>query len=180
MHSPRTQALHHSLKLRGHAAEMRARHNAAKIALWQLLRAGQQGAWFRRQVVLLGSCIVDFYCPAAKLVVEVDGAYHAEPARKRADARTFSDDALSLIVRSSEGGLRKPETSASAPCSRLCSRFLGELSRHARTGGREILVHRCYGCRLEPQHATRYQRGRQSSRRFSSLVHCHPTPRCRR
>jgi very-short-patch-repair endonuclease len=37
--------------------------------------------------VLLGSCIVDFYCPAANLVVEVDGAYHAEPARKRADAR---------------------------------------------------------------------------------------------
>ena len=87
MHSFRTQALHHSLKLRGHAAEMRGRHNAAEIALWQALRAGQQGAWFRRQVVLLGSCIVDFCCPAARVVVEVDGAYHAEPARKRADAR---------------------------------------------------------------------------------------------
>lgn len=87
MHSSRTQALHHALKLRGHAAEMRSRHNAAEVALWQLLRAGQQGAWFRRQVVLLGPCIVDFYCPAAKLVVEVDGAYHAEPARRRADAR---------------------------------------------------------------------------------------------
>jgi very-short-patch-repair endonuclease len=37
--------------------------------------------------VLLGSCIVDFYCPSAKVVVEVDGAYHAEPARSRADAR---------------------------------------------------------------------------------------------
>src|SRR4051812_20277655 len=39
------------------------------------------------QVVLLGSCIVDFCCPSAKLVVEVDGAYHAEPARKRACVR---------------------------------------------------------------------------------------------
>jgi very-short-patch-repair endonuclease len=57
------------------------------VALWQPLRAGQQGEWFRRQVVLLGSCIVDFYCPATKVVVEVDGAYHTEPARKRADAR---------------------------------------------------------------------------------------------
>lgn len=87
MHSSRTQALQHSLKLRGHAAEMRSRHNPAEVELWQLLRAGQQGAWFRRQVVLLSSCIVDFYCPAARVVVEVDGGYHVEPARKRADAR---------------------------------------------------------------------------------------------
>ena len=87
MHSSRSQALDHSLKLRGHAAEMRGRHDAAEIALWRQLRAGQQGVWFRRQVVLLGSCVVDFYCPAAKLIVEVDGPYHAEPARRRADAR---------------------------------------------------------------------------------------------
>ena len=87
MHSSRTQALHHSLKLPGHAAEMRGRHNAAEIALWRQLRAGQQGAWFRRQVVLLGSCIVDFCCLSARLIVEVDGAYHAEPARNRVDAR---------------------------------------------------------------------------------------------
>jgi very-short-patch-repair endonuclease len=38
-------------------------------------------------VLLLGSCIVDFYAPARKVVVEVDGGYHAEPARRRADAR---------------------------------------------------------------------------------------------
>jgi len=87
MHSSRTQALHHSLKLRGHAAEMRSRYNAAEVALWRQLRGGQQSVWFRRQVVLLGSCIVDFYCPAARAVVEVDGGYHAELARKRADAR---------------------------------------------------------------------------------------------
>jgi very-short-patch-repair endonuclease len=87
MHSSRTQALQHSLKLRGHAAEMRTRHNPAEIALWQLLRAGQQGVWFRRQVVLLGSCIVDFYCVASRVAVEVDGAYHTQPARRRADAR---------------------------------------------------------------------------------------------
>jgi very-short-patch-repair endonuclease len=33
---------------------------------------------------------VDFYCPAARLVVEVDGGYHTEPVRKRADARRDS------------------------------------------------------------------------------------------
>jgi very-short-patch-repair endonuclease len=84
--SSNAQHLYHSLKLRGHAAEMRQRHNAAEVALWQMLRAGKQGVWFRRQVVL-GSCIVDFCCLSARVIVEVDGAYHAVPARKRADAR---------------------------------------------------------------------------------------------
>lgn len=86
MPSSRAHAFHRSLKLRAHAAAMRERHNPAEVAMWELLRA-VRGAWFRRQVVLLGSYIVDFYCPAAKLVVEVDGAYHAAPARGRADAR---------------------------------------------------------------------------------------------
>jgi very-short-patch-repair endonuclease len=39
---------------------------------------------FRRQVPLLGRFIADFLAPAERLVVEVDGAYHAQ--RARADA----------------------------------------------------------------------------------------------
>ncbi|MBK7581179.1 MAG: hypothetical protein IPI67_13305 [Myxococcales bacterium] len=34
---------------------------------------------------------------------------------------TFTDDALSLIVRSSEASCAAPETSASAPCSKPCA-----------------------------------------------------------
>jgi crossover junction endodeoxyribonuclease RuvC len=40
---------------------------------------------FRRQVPLLGRYIVDFYASSVRLVVEVDGGYHAD--RARADAR---------------------------------------------------------------------------------------------
>jgi very-short-patch-repair endonuclease len=43
------------------------------------------GVVFRRQVPLLGRYIADFLAPAQRLVIEVDGAYHAE--RGRADAR---------------------------------------------------------------------------------------------
>jgi very-short-patch-repair endonuclease len=43
------------------------------------------GLVFRRQVPLLGRFIADFLAPAERLVIEVDGAYHAE--RARADAR---------------------------------------------------------------------------------------------
>jgi len=40
---------------------------------------------FRRQVPLLGRFIADFLAPAQRLVLEIDGGYHARHAR--ADAR---------------------------------------------------------------------------------------------
>src|SRR5258706_3515669 len=87
MKSAGSTSLQRSLKLRGHAAAMREPGTASERALWALLRAEKCGVHFRRQVVLLGSYIVDLYAPAANLVVEVDGPYHAMPARRRADAR---------------------------------------------------------------------------------------------
>jgi very-short-patch-repair endonuclease len=53
--------------------------------LWRELRASQLGVRLRRQVVLLGRFIVDFYAPSARLVVEVDGPYHQRC--RAADAR---------------------------------------------------------------------------------------------
>ena len=87
MKSANSASLSHSLKLRGHATAMRESGTLSEHALWSLLRAGKCGVHFHRQVVLLSSCIVDFFAPAARLVVEVDGPYHAVPARRRADAR---------------------------------------------------------------------------------------------
>ena len=46
---------------------------------------GQTGVWFHRQVVVGGRYIADFVAPRARLIVEVDGAYHAR--RGTADAR---------------------------------------------------------------------------------------------
>jgi very-short-patch-repair endonuclease len=53
--------------------------------LWLVLRQRPNGLKFRRQHPI-GSCIVDFYCPTAKLVIEVDGEVHCvgvQPARDR-------------------------------------------------------------------------------------------------
>lgn len=55
----------------------------SEAALWEQLRGGRVG--FRRQVVLCDRFIVDFYAPAARLVVEVDGGFHV--TRRVADAR---------------------------------------------------------------------------------------------
>ena len=45
-------------------------------ALWQALRGGVAGVAFKRQVVLGGRYIVDFFAPSVGLVVEVDGGVH--------------------------------------------------------------------------------------------------------
>jgi crossover junction endodeoxyribonuclease RuvC len=53
--------------------------------LWRELSAGKLGVAFRRQVPVGGRYIVDFLAPARRLIVEVDGGYHAQ--RRAADAR---------------------------------------------------------------------------------------------
>ena len=54
--------------------------------MWQLLRNRQRcNQKFRREHPL-GIYIADFYCPAAKLVIEVDGASHQSKKAKEYDA----------------------------------------------------------------------------------------------
>jgi very-short-patch-repair endonuclease len=52
--------------------------------LWSLLRRNRLGLHFRRQHAV-GPYILDFYCAAARLCIEVDGPSHVETAAK--DAR---------------------------------------------------------------------------------------------
>ena len=67
-----------------HAHTMRLAPTDSEARLWSALRSSQLGVAFRRQVPLLGF-IADFYAPSARLIVEVDGGYHA--CRVSADAR---------------------------------------------------------------------------------------------
>lgn len=66
------------------AWENRRSPSGPEAALWRELSGGKLGVLFRRQVVL-GNAIVDFFAPALRLVVEVDGAHHQR--RRAADAR---------------------------------------------------------------------------------------------
>ena len=65
----------------------------SEAALWQALRGGALGVAFKRQVVLGGRYIVDFFAPSVGLVVEVDGSVHR--ASRAADRRR--DDKLSRL-----------------------------------------------------------------------------------
>ena len=53
--------------------------------LWQYLRARPDGLKFRRQHPV-GAYVLDFYCPAAKLAIEVDGESHGFAGRAERDA----------------------------------------------------------------------------------------------
>ena len=74
-----------ALQLRARA--MRNNPTEPEKRLWRNLSNSQLlGYKFRRQEVI-GRAIVDFLCPAASLVVEVDGDTHSDPEREaRRDA----------------------------------------------------------------------------------------------
>ncbi len=61
----------------GQAKWLRRHQTRAEQVLWRRLRAGRlAGYHFRRQQVIAGF-ILDFYCHAVGLVVEVDGKVHS-------------------------------------------------------------------------------------------------------
>jgi very-short-patch-repair endonuclease len=67
------------------AKELRRQLTGEERILWQHLRANRlRGFHFRRQQVIDGF-IVDFYCHAAGLVVEVDGEIHLQQAEYDAE-----------------------------------------------------------------------------------------------
>jgi very-short-patch-repair endonuclease len=58
----------------------------SEMALWRVVRAKRfQGLHFRRQHPF-GPYILDFYCDAAKLAVEVDGGVHQHEERRIQEA----------------------------------------------------------------------------------------------
>ena len=68
------------------ARRLRQSQGLAETLVWQELRAHRLGGFkWKRQVPREGY-VVDFYCNAARLVVEVDGAFHSNiVASARAD-----------------------------------------------------------------------------------------------
>ncbi|MBK7582512.1 MAG: DUF559 domain-containing protein [Myxococcales bacterium] len=79
-----SRKLTHSHVIEARARAMRFAPTPAEEALWRELSGQKLGAVVRRQYVI-GRYIADFAVPSARLVIEVDGAYHA--ARRAADAR---------------------------------------------------------------------------------------------
>ena len=70
---------------KANARQLRTHMTDSERALWARLRRKQiLGVQFYRQKPV-GNYIVDFYAPAAKLVIEVDGSQHSAAEGRRKD-----------------------------------------------------------------------------------------------
>jgi very-short-patch-repair endonuclease len=68
-----------------HARRLRRDQTPEEREVWRALRAGRfAGFKFRRQHPL-GKYVLDFYCPNARLSVELDGFAHGNPMQKEHD-----------------------------------------------------------------------------------------------
>ena len=98
--------------LKQFSRSLRTNMTEAEQFLWRRLRARQiDGVQFYRQKPLL-SFIVDFYCPAAKLVIELDGGQHFDADhevkdRERDDMLTATG--LRVLRFDNQQVLREPE-----------------------------------------------------------------------
>ncbi|PAX07674.1 endonuclease domain-containing protein [Sphingomonas lenta] len=68
------------------ARKLRREMSYPEVLLWQRLRGSPLGIRFRRQHPIGLDYTADFYCPAAKLVVEVDGEAHSAAGAPTRDA----------------------------------------------------------------------------------------------
>jgi very-short-patch-repair endonuclease len=69
------------------AKELRHRMTPAEQVLWRALQNRQLGGLRFRNQYPVGPFVLDFYCPAYKLVIEVDGSIHEQQTEQDA-ART--------------------------------------------------------------------------------------------
>jgi very-short-patch-repair endonuclease len=78
--------------------ELRRTQTPAEARLWELLRDRQSGPKWRRQYSA-GVYILDFYCPSARLAVELDGPSHeGNDAQAYDAARTESLASVGITV----------------------------------------------------------------------------------
>ncbi len=77
--------------LKAFALENRKNQTLTEHVLWQSIKAEQLGVKVLRQHII-GDYIVDFLLPTINLVIEVDGAYHAE--RKQAESDEIRESIL--------------------------------------------------------------------------------------
>ena len=62
--------------LKERARELRKAGNLSEVLFWNQIKKKQfMGLDFDRQKII-GNYIVDFYCPAKKMIIEIDGSSH--------------------------------------------------------------------------------------------------------
>jgi very-short-patch-repair endonuclease len=78
-------SIHNKSSLTAVRRQLRKSLTPAEAMLWKALQRSQlQGRKFRRQHSI-ENFVVDFYCPAEKLIIELDGEFHNMPSNRLHD-----------------------------------------------------------------------------------------------
>ena len=86
------------------ARALRANQTSAEGRLWGELRGRKLGGWKWRRQAPIGRYIVDFYCPAARLIVELDGSHHLDQQGYDARRTTFLEAQGLTVIRYPQRG----------------------------------------------------------------------------
>ncbi|MCC2630309.1 MAG: hypothetical protein K0S38_118 [Candidatus Paceibacter sp.] len=90
--------IHNAKNMQARRRELRKNATLQEIILWKYLRKKKLGYLFYRQHSI-GPYVVDFYCPQAKLIIELDGQQHQELENKKYDSeRTVFFETLGFRV----------------------------------------------------------------------------------
>ena len=87
-----------------------------EVLLWQRLKGAPEGVRFRKQHPI-GAYRADFYCAAAKLVVELDGIAHdmgERPARDVARTQALTEQGYQVVRIPATEVLRDPDGAAAS------------------------------------------------------------------
>lgn len=107
--------------IRDRAKNMRRTMTQPEKTLWFLLRRNSLGWHFRRQHPI-GPFILDFYCAALKLCIEVDGPAHAEQAEYDARRTSWLNNEGIAVMRFSASDVETRPAAVIAAIARVAPR----------------------------------------------------------
>ena len=104
------------------ARKLRSSMSLPEVLLWNYLRKKPQGVKFRRQHPV-GNYVIDFYCPSARIGIEIDGIAHDmgdRPVKDQARASWLAEQGI-RIVRIPASDVLKSVVDAAAAIVAFCS-----------------------------------------------------------
>jgi very-short-patch-repair endonuclease len=159
------------------ARRLRRVMSLPEVLLWQALRRKQGGIKLRRQHPI-GPYVLDFWCPAARLALEVDGRAHDMGKRPEHDARRdawLAQQGIAVLRIAAPAVLRDPAAIAEAIARHCQASLRSSLSRSdgevaARRADKQARAFQVAPCSLaastsQPWNFTRPGWSRQSGRR---------------
>jgi very-short-patch-repair endonuclease len=129
---------------RATAKKLRSNTTPHERMLWRALKElPVDGTHFRRQAPI-GSCVVDFFCPAKRLIIELDGGHHNED-----DAFRRDQERQAWLEQEGYRVVRFWNSDVTSNLNAVMERIYVEL-HGSREGEPEPLKHRRYSRKLHP------------------------------